>query len=72
VLRNPRFKEREMARKLVERAKEILMHRRNLKGDEALRWLQKRSMDSRKPLRHIAEAVILSEDIALDRGSGSL
>lgn len=54
-------------RKMVERAKEILMHRRSIKGDEAFRWLQKRSMDSRKPLRHIAEAVILSEDIALDR-----
>ncbi|GAB6910078.1 Predicted antitermination regulatory protein, ANTAR and GAF domain [Desulfosarcina cetonica] len=51
------------ARKMIERAKEILMHRRNMKGDEAFRWLQKRSMDSRKPLRHIAEAIILSEDI---------
>jgi AmiR/NasT family two-component response regulator len=33
-------------------------------GDEAFRWIQKRSMDSRKPLRQIAEAIILSEDIA--------
>lgn len=54
-------------RKMVERAKEILMHRRQMKGDEAFRWLQKRSMNSRKPLRHIAEAVILSEDIAQGR-----
>ena len=53
-------------RKMVERAKEILMHRRKMKGEDAFRWLQKRSMDSRKPLRHIAEAVILSEDIAND------
>lgn len=54
-------------RKMVERAKEILMHRRKMKGDEAFRWIQKRSMDSRKPLRQIAEAIILAEDIAVDR-----
>ncbi len=51
-------------RKMVERAKEILMHRRRFKGDEAFRWIQKRSMDSRKPIRQIAEAILLSEDIA--------
>ena len=50
-------------RKLVERAKEIIMRRRNINGDEAHRWIQKRSMDSRKPVRQIAEAVILSEEI---------
>lgn len=54
-------------RKMVEKAKEILMHRRKMKADEAFRWIQKRSMDSRKPLRHIADAIILSEDIALER-----
>lgn len=54
-------------RKMVERAKEILMDRRQMKGDEAFRWLQKRSMDSRKPLRHIAVAIIPSEDIAQER-----
>lgn len=50
-------------RKLVERAKEILMSRRNMEGEAAFRWIQKRSMDSRKPLRQIAEAIIISEDI---------
>jgi signal transduction protein with GAF and PtsI domain len=50
-------------RKLVERAKEILMRRRNMRGDEAHRWLQKRSMDSRKSLRQIAEAILLSEEL---------
>jgi signal transduction protein with GAF and PtsI domain len=54
-------------RKMVERAKEILMHHRKINGQEAFRWIQKRSMDLRKPLRHIAEAIILSEDIVLDR-----
>ncbi|MBW1928830.1 MAG: GAF and ANTAR domain-containing protein [Deltaproteobacteria bacterium] len=51
------------ARKLIERAKEILMVRRNMSGQQAYRWLQKRSMDVRKPIRQIAEAVILSDEI---------
>ena len=50
-------------RKMVERAKEILMQRRNLSGEEAYRWIQKQSMDSRKPIRHIAEAILLSEEL---------
>jgi len=50
-------------RKLVERAKEVLMRRRNMKADEAYRWIQKRSMDSRKSMRRVAEAVLLSDEI---------
>ena len=41
-------------RKLVERAKEILMRRRNMNGNDAFRWIQKKSMDSRKSLRLVA------------------
>ncbi len=51
------------ARKQIEQAKEILMHQRSLTGRDAHRWLQKRSMDSRKTLREVAEAVILSNEI---------
>ncbi len=50
-------------RKLVERAKEVLMRRRNMSGAQAYRWLQKRSMDSRKSIRHVAEAVLISDEI---------
>ncbi len=50
-------------RKLVERAKEVLMRRREMTGDEAYRWMQKRSMDSRKSMRSMAEAVLLSDEI---------
>ena len=50
-------------RKLIERAKEVLMQRKSFKGDEAYRWLQKRSMDSRKSMRQVAEAVLLSEEL---------
>jgi GAF domain-containing protein len=47
------------ARKLVGRAKDVLMRRRDMTGEEAHRWIQKRSMDSRKSMREVAEAVLL-------------
>lgn len=50
-------------RKLVEKAKEILMMRRKLSGEDAFKWMRKRSMDTRKSLRNIAEALILSEEL---------
>jgi len=50
-------------RKLVERAKEIVMQRRHVSGEEAYRWLQRKSMDSRKSMRQIAEAILISEDL---------
>lgn len=50
-------------RKLVEKAKEILMRRRDLDGSEAHRWIQKRSMDCRKSMRQVAEAILLSEEL---------
>ena len=50
------------ARKLVGRAKDILMQKRDMTGEEAHRWIQKRSMDSRKSMREVAEAVLLSEE----------
>ena len=50
-------------RKLVERAKEVLMRRRNMTGEQAYRWMQKRSMDSRKSIRNVAEAVLLYDEI---------
>jgi len=50
-------------RKLVERAKEVLIRRRNMKGELAYRWMQKRSMDSRKSMRNVAEAILLSDEI---------
>jgi signal transduction protein with GAF and PtsI domain len=50
-------------RKLVDRAKEVLMRRRNMTGEQAYRWMQKRSMDSRKSMRNVAEAILLSDEI---------
>ena len=50
-------------RKLVEKAKDVLIRRRNINGEDAYRWIQKRSMDSRKSMREVAEAVLLSEEL---------
>lgn len=51
-------------RKLVERAKEILMQRMNISGDEAYQRLRKKSMDMRISMRRIAEAILLSEEMS--------
>ena len=51
------------SRKLIEQAKEILMHQKGFMGDEAYRWLQKKSMDSRKSMREFAEAILISNEI---------
>lgn len=54
------------ARKKIELAKEILMHNRQMTGDAAYGWIRKKSMDSRKSIREVAEAVILSDEIFND------
>lgn len=51
------------SRKLVERAKDVLMTQRGLSGADAYRWIQKRSMDTRKSMREISEAIVLTEEI---------
>lgn len=48
-------------RKLVDRAKEIIMHHRNKTGEQAYRWIRERSMNTRKSMRCVAEAILLSE-----------
>jgi len=50
-------------RKLVEKAKEVLIRRRGMTGEQAYRWIQKRSMDSRKSIRNVADAILLSEEV---------
>ncbi len=51
------------ARKLVDRAKEMLMAKKGLSGSAAFRRMQKMSMNTRKPMRDIAEAILLAEEI---------
>jgi signal transduction protein with GAF and PtsI domain len=50
-------------RKIIDRAKEILMAKKGFSGEIAFRWIQKKSMDTRKSMKEIAEAVIISQDI---------
>jgi len=50
-------------RKLVERAKDILSQEARITASEAFRLIQKQSMDLRKSMREIAEAIILAKDI---------
>lgn len=50
-------------RKAVERAKGLLMVRFGLDEAAAFKRIQKLSMDRRKPMREVAEAIILSEEI---------
>jgi len=50
-------------RKLVERAKGILMKQDGISEEEAFRKIQKQSMDLRKSMREIAEAIMLIENM---------
>lgn len=49
-------------RKLVERAKGILMDTQGMDEGEAFRKIQKMSMNTRKPMKEVAEAIILAHE----------
>ncbi len=51
-------------RKIVERAKGILQHRHTLTEEEAYLRLRNESRRLRRPMRELAEAIILSEDLS--------
>ncbi len=51
-------------RKLVERAKGILMKELMIDEEEAFQRLRKKSMDSRRSMREVAEAIILANEIS--------
>jgi AmiR/NasT family two-component response regulator len=54
------MKEALETRKIVDRAKGLLMARDSLSEQEAFRRIQKMSMNTRKPMREIADAIILT------------
>jgi len=56
-------------RKLVERAKEILSEEANILPSQAYRLIQKQSMDSRKSMREIAEAIILARELKASKST---
>jgi len=51
------------SRKIVERAKGILMKDLDVSEDEAYKKIHKKSMDLRKTMKEIAEAIILSSEL---------
>ncbi|HLT19170.1 MAG TPA: response regulator [Thermomicrobiales bacterium] len=55
-------------RKLVERAKGVLMDVHGLSESDAFRRMRKTSMDNRKSMREVAEAILLSHDLQLNNG----
>ena len=57
------LKETLETRKAVERAKGILMELQNMNEAEAFRRIQKMSMNNRKPMKAVAEAIILAHQV---------
>ncbi|MBM4437244.1 MAG: response regulator [Actinobacteria bacterium] len=57
------LKEQLETRKAVERAKGLLMTKLGLTEPEAFKRIQRLSMDRRKSMREIAEAIILAEQV---------
>lgn len=57
------------ARKLVERAKGILMQRLGLSEPEAFRRIQKTAMDTRKTMAEVARALLLTEELGQPRSA---
>ncbi|MBI3943294.1 MAG: response regulator [Chloroflexi bacterium] len=49
-------------RKLIDRAKGILMDTQGIREAEAFRKIQKMSMDTRRPMKEIAQAIIITHE----------
>jgi two-component system, response regulator PdtaR len=52
------LRERLEARKLIERAKGLLMSKHAMSEPEAFRWIQRAAMDNRTSMRSVAELVL--------------
>jgi response regulator NasT len=57
---NSTLKETLESRKHIERAKGLLMEQRNLSEDQAYTLMKKASMNLRKPMADVAQAIILA------------
>jgi len=51
------------ARKFIERAKGLLMEKQGLSEQDAFRKIQKASMNNRKSMREVAEAILLTNEM---------
>jgi len=52
-----------ITRKVVERAKGVLMEKQGLSEQEAFRKIQRASMNARKSMREVAEAILLTNEL---------
>ena len=50
-------------RKVVEKAKGVLMQKNNLSEQDAFRRIQKLSMNNRKSMKEVAEAILLTDEL---------
>ena len=60
---NSTLAEQLQTRKIVERAKGILQRDLGLNEEQAYLAIQRQSRQKRKPMREIAEAIVLSDDV---------
>jgi two-component system, response regulator PdtaR len=64
------LKEALETRKIIERAKGVLMEVHGLREAEAFHRIRKTSMDARKSMREVAEAVLLTHEMELAAANG--
>ena len=57
------LKQRLENRKVIERAKWIIVERKNITEPEAMRMLQRQARNNRKPLIEVAQGVIDNEEL---------
>ena len=60
---NEILKENLESRKLIERAKGLLMEQRNISEEQAYSLMKKTSMNMRKPMVDVAQAILLAAEI---------
>jgi response regulator NasT len=65
------LKEALESRKVVERAKGVLMEVHGLRESEAFHRIRKTSMDARKSMREVAEAILLTHEMDIAASSGA-
>ena len=58
-------------RKLIERAKGVLMETHGLRESEAFHRIRKTSMDARKSMKEVAEAILLAYEMEFAIGNGN-
>ena len=51
------------ARKMIERAKGMLMKQRGVSEEQAYSFIQKVSMNMRKPMADVAQTIVLARDV---------